>query len=87
MPHYSYIYQDFYYYREDMIEIVNLIELQREELRGKRLLCTSFAEDLKNHILGIPRPLKEKRTEPYLIKDTWHNADGSVMIADDVGRV
>ena len=50
-------------------------------------LITSFAVDLKNKILGIPRPLRETKDLPYKIKGTWRNKDGTVMVADDTGRV
>ena len=87
MPHYSYIYRDSYFYGEDIIKLIDEVECEREALRGKKLLITSFAVDLKNKILGIPRPLKELRDTPYKIKDTFYNKNGTVMVADDVGRV
>ena len=71
----------------DIIKMVDEVEREREALRGKKLIITSFAVDLKNKILGIPRPLKELRDTPYKIKDTFYNKDGTVMVADDVGRV
>ena len=87
MPHYSYIYRDSYFYGEDIIKMVDEVEREREALRGKKLLITSFAVDLKNKILGIPRPIRELRDTPYKIKDTFYNKNGTVMVADDVGRV
>jgi len=87
MPHYSYIYQDYYFYRDDIIELVEEVAREREELRAAKLIKTSFAEDVKNKILGIDRPLRLPRDKPYQLKGTWFNADGTVMVADDVGKV
>ena len=87
MPHYSYIYQDFYYYNDDIIQLIDDVMREREELRGCKLLKTSFPEDLKNKILGIDRPLRVPTDKPYKIKDTWYNADGTVMVAEDTGKV
>ena len=87
MPHYSYIYRDSYFYGEDIIKLIDEVEREREALRGKKLLITSFAVDLKNKVLGIPRPIRELRDTPYKIKDTFYNKNGTVMVADDTGRV
>ena len=87
MPHYSYLYRDSYFYGEQIIKLIDEVEREREELRGKKLIITSFAVDMKNKILGLPRPLKELRDTPYKIKDTFYNKNGTVMVADDVGRV
>lgn len=87
MPHYSYIYGAEYFYRDDIIELIDQVVAEREELRPHKLLNTSFAQDIKNKILGIPRPLREKKDKPYKIKETWYNANGTVMVAKDVGRV
>ena len=88
MPHYSYIYQDFYFYRTDIIDLIDEVAKEREELRGTKRLMTSFPEDLKNKILGIDRPLKEVKGKAYQKKcGTWFNADGTVMVAKDTGKV
>ena len=87
MPHYSYIYGEAYYYSQQIFDLIDEVEREREELRGKKLLITSFAIDLKNKILNIPRPLRELRDTPYKIKDTFYNKNGTVMVADDTGRV
>ena len=87
MPHYSYLYRDSYFYGEQIIKMIDEVEREREALRGEKLLITSFAVDLKNKVLGISRPLRETKDLPYKIKGTWRNKDGTVMVADDTGRV
>ena len=88
MPHYSYIYQDFYYYNDDIIALIEEVAREREELRPTKRLMTSFPEDLKNRILGIERQLREEKTEPYQKKcGTWFNADGTVMASKDTGKL
>lgn len=88
MPHYSYIYQDYYYYRDDIMELIDEVAKEREELRPTKRLMTSFPEDLKNKILGIDRPLKEVKDKAFQKKcGTWFNADGTVMVAKDIGKV
>jgi hypothetical protein len=67
--------------------MIDEVEREREALRGEKLLITSFAIDLKNKVLGIPRPLRETKDLPYKIKGTWRNRDGTVMVSDDTGRV
>lgn len=87
MPHYSYVYMDYYYYKDEMLKLIDEVKDEREQLRKENKIITTFAEDLKNKLLGIARPLREKREKPYKINGTWFNADGSVMSAEDVGRV
>jgi len=86
--HYSYVYGDKYFYGQEIIDLVDEVAREREDLRPKKLLKTSFAQDLKNKILGIERPLQDKKSQPYKNAcGTWFNADGTVMKAMDVGRV
>jgi len=87
--YYSYIYRDFYFYRDDILNLVDEVARERDELRPTGNLITSFATDLKNKILGIERPLKKiKKQKPYQKKcGTWFNADGTVMNSEDVGKV
>jgi len=70
------------------LQLIDDIAREREELRAKKQLCTSFVEDLKNKVLGIDRPLKETKDKPFQKKcGTWFNADGTVMVAKDTGKV
>ena len=88
MVHYSYLYGDNYFYGKDLVKMIDDIQREREELRAFRCLNTSFAQDLKNAVLGIGRDLHKNRPKdkPYRIKDTWYK-NGKVMPAEDVGRV
>jgi len=86
--HYSYVYADKYFYGAELIDLIDLVHKEREDLRPQKLLKNSFAQDLKNKILGIERPLKTESAEVYQKKcGTWFNKDGTVMSADDVGRL
>jgi len=87
MASYSYIYGQEYYYRDDLMKLIDEVAREREELRPHKLLNTSFAQDIKNKILGIERPLRESKDKPFKVKDTWYNPNGTVMVAKDVGRV
>ena len=53
--HYSYIYSDSYFYGKDLIDMIDILQLEREQLRRDKRLTTSFAYDLKQMILGLPR--------------------------------
>ena len=48
--HYSYIVRDHYYYIDEIIELMNLVDIQRrmkrDELPGEKL-PTTFKEDLE----------------------------------------
>ena len=86
--HYSYVYADKYFYGAEIIELIDLVHREREDLRPQKLLVTSFAQDLKNKVLGIERPLRVRSAEAYQKKcGTWFNKDGTVMSAEDVGRL
>ena len=64
---YSYLFGKYFY--QD--EIINMIEEVEQTRKLKRLKCekinTSFAEDLKNAMMGIKETIK---TEEETIKDT-----------------
>jgi hypothetical protein len=90
--HYSYFYRDSYFYSEDLVKMIDDIEIEREQLRKDKLLKTSFASDLKNRVMGIPRDLVKDLAnhyppdKEYNIKGTVYK-NGKVVPADDVGRV
>ena len=48
--HYSYIVRDHYYYIDEIIELMNLVDIERrmkrDELPGEKL-ATTFKEDLE----------------------------------------
>jgi c-di-GMP-related signal transduction protein len=55
MPHYSYLIQDYYYYQKELLQLIDIVEIDRMERRAneKRLhpkrepyLKTTFKEDL-----------------------------------------
>tara|TARA_R110002110_G_scaffold76807_8_gene202086 strand:+ start:255 stop:668 length:414 start_codon:yes stop_codon:yes gene_type:complete len=86
--HYSYLYGDGYFYGTELVKMIDEIEIEREELRKDRLLTTSFANDLKNRVMGLPRDLHfgKPKDKEYNIKGTIYK-NGIPVPADDVGRV
>ena len=50
---YSYLFGH-YFYRDDMINIINEVETRRKVLRNDgQIPSVSFSEDLKNKLMGI----------------------------------
>tara|TARA_R110000744_G_scaffold1330_2_gene4697 strand:- start:2465 stop:2662 length:198 start_codon:yes stop_codon:yes gene_type:complete len=50
---YSYLFGH-YFYRDDMINIINEVETRRKVLRNAgQIPSVSFSEDLKNKLMGI----------------------------------
>ena len=51
--HYSYIARDYYFYTHELIELMNLVDIERrmkrDELPGEKL-PTTFKEDLEKKI-------------------------------------
>mgnify|MGYP003660165599 FL=1 len=49
MSNYSYVYGDHYYYLEELIELINLVDIERRTKRDEnpgQTLKTNFKEDL-----------------------------------------
>lgn len=86
--HYSYIYRDNYFYGSEICEMIDKCQVERDELRRDKLLTTSFAYDLKQMVLGLPRDIHKGKP-----KDTEYNVNGTIykngvpVPAEDTGRV
>lgn len=71
--HYSYLYGDSYFYSKDLMEIIDNLQVERNELRRKNKIITSFAYDLKQILLGEERSIHEDKP-----KDKEYKIDGTV---------
>jgi len=77
--HYSYLYGN-YFYEQDITQMIDELTIERAELKKDKILFTSFVEDFKNKLLGIPRDFHRNApvNKEYNIRGTVY-MNGKVM--------